>query len=114
MKSWRSRNPVLANVLAVAIAAILVGWPAYGVLRDDFVIPVSRHGNGSYQHFHGSATWLMLAGFACVSASILIEVLLRLKAKTNSDTLQKVTPILAMLGTFVILAMLLLKTFGLL
>lgn len=37
--SWRSRHPMLANVLAMAIAAWLVGFGAYGVLRDDWWSP---------------------------------------------------------------------------
>lgn len=40
--SWRSRNPRSASVVAVTIAALLLGWPAYGVLHDDFAVPVGR------------------------------------------------------------------------
>jgi hypothetical protein len=110
--SWRSRNPRLANVLAVAIAVVLVGWPAYGVLRDDFAVPVG-HGNGPYYHFHGAAAWLMFAGFACLGASILVGVSLRLKANPDGKTGRHVAEIMGIVGAFVTLAMMVLKSMGL-
>jgi hypothetical protein len=59
---WRSRNPTLANALAAAIAVLLVGVWVPGVLRDDVVVPV-RYGSGHHYHFHGTAAWLLFAGF---------------------------------------------------
>jgi hypothetical protein len=107
--SWRSRNPTLANVLAVAIAAALVAWPAYGVLYDDFSIPAG-HLDGRDYHFHGAAAWLMFVGFACQAAAILIVVSLRLvAANPGGKAGQNVAVILASIGAFIILAMLFLK-----
>lgn len=79
-------------MLAVAIAALLVGWPAYGVLHDDFAVPVGRL-DGRDFHFHGAALWLMFAGFACQAASIPVTV--------------------AMVGAFIIMAMVVLKMMSL-
>ena len=31
--SWRSRHPILANILATVIAAGLIGFGTYGVVR---------------------------------------------------------------------------------
>jgi len=111
--SWRSRHPALANVLAVAIAAALVGWPAYGVLHDDFSIPAG-HLHGRYYHFHGAEAWLMFVGFACQAAAILIVVSLRLvAANPGGKAGQNVAMILASIGVFIILAMLFLKMISL-
>jgi uncharacterized membrane protein len=99
-------------VLAVAIAALLVGWPAYGALHDDFAVPVG-YLDGRDFHFHGAAAWLMFAGFACQAASILVVVWLRLKANPGGKTGQNVAVILASVGAFIILAMLFLKMMGL-
>ncbi|MFD2055841.1 hypothetical protein ACFSQT_23085 [Mesorhizobium calcicola] len=64
-------------------------------------------------HFHGAAAWLMVAGFACQAASILVVVSLRLKANPGGKTGQNVAVIVAMVGAFIILAMLFLKMMGL-
>jgi hypothetical protein len=108
--TWRSRHPALANVVALAIAALLVGFPAYGVWRDDFAVPV-RYGPG-YDHFHGTSAWVMLTGFACVAASILIVVARRLTGEPDGTTGIGVAEILALAGVFVILGMLMMKTIG--
>jgi hypothetical protein len=110
--AWRSRNPRLANVLGVAIAALLVGFPAYGVLRDDFAVPVG-YGNGGYYHFHGVAAWLMFAGFACLGASILVVFARRLKGEPDGKIGLGVAEILGIAGAFIILGMMVLKTVGL-
>ena len=109
--AWRSRHPALANLAAVAIAALLVGFPAYGVWRDDFAIPVGQ-GDGRYYHFHGTSAWVILAGFACVAASILIVVARRLNGQPDGKTGFGVAEILALAGVFVTLGMLLMKTIG--
>jgi hypothetical protein len=109
--AWRSRHPALANVVAVAIAALLVGFPAYGVWRDDFAVPVGQ-GDGRYYHFHGAEAWLMFAGFACVGASILIVVARRLNGEPDGKTGIGVAEILALAGVFVILGMMMMKTIG--
>ena len=107
--SWRSRHPTLANLLAVAIAAALVGWPAYGVLHDDFSVPSGGH-DGRYYHFHGAGAWLMFVGFACEAAAILIVVSLRLTASNpGAKAGQNVAMILAAIGLLIILTMLLLE-----
>ena len=110
--SWRSRHPMLANVLALAVAAWMVGFSAYGVLRDDLSIPI-RYGDGRDYHFHGAAAWLLFAGFVCVGASILVAVLLRRKAATAGQS-DRAALILALADAFIILAMMFLKLFGVL
>jgi hypothetical protein len=97
---------------AVAIAAVLLGWPAYGVLHDDFTVPVG-YLDGRDFHFHGGAAWLMFAGFACQAASILIVVSLRLKGGPGEKSGENVTVIVATVGAFIILGMPFLKMMGL-
>jgi len=109
--AWRSRHPALANLAAVAIAALFVGFPAYGVWRDDFAVPVGQ-GDGGYYHFHGASAWLMFVGFACVAASILIVVARRLTGGPDGKTGFGVLEILALAGVFITLAMLMMKTMG--
>jgi hypothetical protein len=111
--NWRSRNPTLANVLAAAIAACPVGFGAYGVLRDDLVVPPSRYGHsaatGHYYHFHGAAAWLVFAGLVCLGSSIVLAISRRPKAKPSGKTDQRVALIMSMAGISIILTMMILK-----
>jgi hypothetical protein len=103
--SWRSRNPTLAIVLAAAIAAFLVGFGAYGVLRDDLAVPAStRYGLTRHDyHFHGETAWLMFAGFACLGASIVLVIARR------GRTDRRVPLIIGIAGAAIILTMMILK-----
>jgi hypothetical protein len=109
---WRSRNPTLANVLAAAVAVMLVGIWVPGVLRDDVAVPV-RHGGGRQYHFHGVAAWLLFAGFVCLGASVLLAISRRRKAQPGEKTDQRVAGIIGIAGAFIILAMMVLKWMGL-
>jgi hypothetical protein len=110
--NWRSRNPALANALAAAIAVLLVGVWVPGMLRDDLVVPTWAGTRHPY-HFHGSAAWLLFAGFVCLAASVVVVIWRRLNAKPGGKTDQRVAQIMAMAGAFVILAMMVLKSMGL-
>ena len=79
--------------------AWLVGFGAYGVLRDDLVVPASTRsgqfiGPRHYYHFHGAAAWLMFAGFACLAASIVVVIARRLKAELGRKPDRRVALIL--------------------
>ncbi|GEP61816.1 hypothetical protein RSO01_89820 [Reyranella soli] len=109
--NWRSRNPMLANALATVIAAWLVGFGAYGVLRDDLAVPASRRYGGAkhYYHFHGVAAWLIFAGFACLGASIILVVYRRLKATPSGMADPRVALVVGTAGALIILTMLITK-----
>jgi uncharacterized membrane protein len=111
--SWRSRNPRLADALAVAIAALLVGIPAYGVLRGDLAIPFQLSlGRPRYYHFRGAELWLIFAAFVCVGACALLEVWARRQTKPDGESARRVAAILGTAGVFVILAMMVWASYG--
>jgi len=111
---WRARHPWLANVLAGATAACLVGFGVYGVVRDDLPVPSSlRYGNPHrYFHLHGAAAWLMAAGLVCSGVSMAIVVWRRLTAKPGAKIDQRAAIIIAMAGFVIIMGMMVLTSFG--
>jgi len=107
--SWRSRNPMLANILATVIAAGLIGFGAYGVVRDDLPVSIRFGGAKHHYHYHGAAAWLMFAGFACLGASIILVVYRRLKAKPSGMADPRVALVVGTAGALIILTMLITK-----
>jgi hypothetical protein len=110
--NWRSRNPTLSNVLGAAIAVLLVGVWVPGMLRDDMVVPTWAGTKHPY-HFHGATAWLMFAGFVCLGASVVVVISRRLKAEPDEKTDRRLAQSMAIAGAFIILAMILLKSMGL-
>lgn len=111
---WRGRHPMVANILAAAIAVLLVGIWVPGMLRDDLPVPIAvRYGNGRLYHFHGTAAWLLFAGFFLLAASIMIAIVRRLKAKPGGKTDQRLAIIIGLAGAFTISTMTILKLLGL-
>jgi hypothetical protein len=112
--NWRSRHPMCANALAVGIAAWLIGFGAYGVLRDDLAVSVSaRYGDSDYYHFHGAAAWLMAGGFVCLGVGVVVVIARRLRSEPGGKTYRGVPVVMGIAGAFIIMTMMLLKSMGL-
>ena len=108
-RSWRSRNLLLANILATVIAAVLIGFGAYGIVRDDLPVSIRFGGAKHHYHYQGVAAWLMFAGFACLGASILLEVYRSSKAKPSGMADPRVALVVGTTGSLIILTMLITK-----
>lgn len=112
----RRRNGFLITTI-VAGAMVLLG--AYGVLRDDLVIPgllrstvEKRHMRVEYLHFSGIAAWAIFAALTAIAAGMIIGVYKRANRVKGAPRNETLEASLLIVGLLVLVAMVVAKYIG--